>query len=66
MYSLQIVEEKRVLIIKAKVYSSRHTNGVKFSYNVGPRYHLRQENNCGYYYIDEIANFPQKTPCNIY
>ena len=32
------------------------------SYNVRPNYHLRQENNRGYYYIDEIASFPQKTP----
>ena len=26
------------------------------SFNVRPSYHLRQENNRGYYYIDEIAN----------
>ena len=32
------------------------------SYNVRPNYHLRQKDNRGYYYIDEIASFPQKTP----
>ena len=32
------------------------------SFNVRPSCHLRQENNHGYYYIDEIASFPQKTP----
>ena len=32
------------------------------SYNVRPNYHLRQEKDRGYYYIDEIASFPQKTP----
>ena len=31
------------------------------SFNVRPSYHLRQEDNRGYYYIDEIASFPQKT-----
>ena len=31
-------------------------------FNVGPNYHLRQEDNRGYYYIDKIASFPQKTP----
>ena len=35
------------------------------SYNVRPNYHLKQENDRGYYYIDEIASFPQKTATSV-